>query len=392
VKQRIGVLASLASLAIFAACTHQPPPIPQATVQVGQTGRCGTTHRAFVETGKMLTPRALHTATLLEDGTVLIAGGITGQPSTALDSGEIFDPSTGTFSPTGTMTVARQQAVATRLPDGRVFIAGGRSKGIEPFPFYLAGLTRRNLNFAMDSAEIYDPKTKSFNSVGSIGLVPYSATLLDDGMVLLVGQTATTLFDPHKATFAPAAKPLIALYPHAALKLKDGRVLIACGGMNEEESKIADIYDPKSARFARTGDMLTRLFMCDAVLLSDGRALVTGENGDTNDVAELYDPQTGTFNSAGVPPFHLTNPMPAELDGGRVLVTSIATPFYPIRKDGVVAQLYNPTSNTFESIGAIPPDRSGYTSTTLLDGSVLIAGGGSDHHPFYADTSLLYCP
>jgi hypothetical protein len=134
------------------------------------------------------------------------------------------------------------------------------------------------------------------------------------------------------------------------------------------------------------------LYMCEAVLLSDGRALVTGENGDTNEVAELYDPQTGTFNSVGEPPFHLTNPMPSEIDGGRVLVTSIATPFYPIRKDGVVAQLYNSTSNTFESIGAIPPDRSGYTSTTLLDGSVLIAGGGSDHSPFYPNTSLLYCP
>jgi hypothetical protein len=392
VKQRIGVIAYLSFLAIFSACTSQPPPIAQATVQIAQSGRCGTTHRAFVEAGKMVTPRALHTATLLEDGTVLIAGGITGQPSTALDSGEIFDPTTGTFSPSGTMTVARQQAVATRLPDGRVFIAGGRSKGIEPFPFYLAGLTRGNLNFAVDSAEIYDPKTKSFNTIGSIGLVPYSATLLDDGMVLLVGQTAATLFDPKKGTFAPAAKPRLAQFPHAALKLKDGRVLIACGGMNEEVSKAVYMYDPKSDRFERTGDMLKRLYMCDAVLLSDGRALVTGENGDTNDVAELYDPQTGTFNSASESPFHLTNPMPSELDGGRVLVTSIATPFYPIRKDGVVAQLYNPMSNTFQSIGAIPPDRSGYTSTTLLDGSVLIAGGGSDHHPFYTDTSLLYCP
>ena len=391
-KQSIGVFAYLASLAIFSACTSQPPPIPQATVQISQSGRCGSTHGAFVETGKMITPRALHTATLLEDGTVLIAGGITGRPFTAIDSSEIFDPTTGSFSSSGTMTVARKQGLATRLADGRVLIVGGRSKGTEPFPLSLAGLAREILNFAVDRAEIYDPKTKSFNSVGSIGMVPYSATLLDNGTVLLVGETATTLFDPQKGTFTPAAKPPTALYPHASLKLKDGRVLIACGGMNEEESKVTYIYDPKHDRFARTGDMLNRLFTCDAVLLSDGRALVTGENGDTNDVAELYDPQTGTFNFAGEPTFHLTNPVPSKLDGGRVLVTSIATPSYPIRKDGVVAQLYNTKSNTFELIGEIPPDRSGYTSTTLPDGSVLIAGGGSYHHPFYPDTSLLYCP
>jgi Galactose oxidase, central domain len=392
VKQSIGVLAWLACLSIFPGCTSQPPPIPKATVQVGQTGRCGSTHGAFVETGKMLTPRALHTATLLEDGTVLIAGGITGQPSTALDSSEIFDPNTGTFSPSATMTVARQQAVATRLPDGRVLIAGGFPKGIGPFPLYLAGVLRVNSNGALDSGEIYDPKTKSFIAIGSIGQVPYSETLLDSGMVLLISQNAAMLFKPVSATLTLAAKPIARRYGGTALKLQDGRVLLTCEGANEEDRKSAEIYDPKSDRFTRTGDMSQILSFCNDALLSDGRVLVTGENGDTNEVAELYDPQTGTFTSAGEPPFHLINPVPSGLDDGRVLVTSIATPFYPIRRDGVVAQLYNPKSNAFESIGAIPPDRSGYTSTTLLDGSVLIAGGGSDHSPFYPNPSLLYCP
>jgi hypothetical protein len=392
VKQSIGVFAYLASLAIFSACTSQPPPIPQATVQVGQAGRCGTTHGAFVETGKMVTPRALHTATLLEDGTVLIAGGITGQPSTALDSSEIFDPTTGTFSSSGTMTVARQQAVATRLPDGRVLIASGFSKGIGQLDLYLAGVLRVNSNIALDSAEIYDPKTKSFIAIGSIGQVPYSATVLDSGTVLLISQTGAVLFSPVNATLKLAAKPIVRRYSGAALKLQDGRVLLTCEGAIEEERKSAEIYDPKSNRFTRTGNMSQILMWCNAVLLSDGRVLVTGENGDTNEIAEVYDPQTGNFNLAGEPPVHLIDPIPSELSDGRVLVTSIATPFYPIRKDGVVAQLYNTKSNTFESIGAIPPDRSGYTSTTLLDGSVLIAGGGSDHHPFYPDTSLLYCP
>lgn len=391
-KQSIGAFACLASLAIVSACTSQPPPIPQATVQVGQAGKCGTTHGAFVETGKMVTPRALHTATLLEDGTVLIAGGITGQPSTALDSSEIFDPATGTFSSSGTMTVARQQAVAARLRDGRVLIASGFSKGIgQQLPLYSAGIMKVNSNIALNSAEIYDPKTKSFIAIGSIGQVSYSATVLDSGTVLLISQTGAVLFNADNATLKLAAKPIVRRYSGTALKLGDGRVLLACEGANEEERKSAEIYDPKSDRFTRTGDSKI-LTWCDAVLLSDGRVLVTGENAYTNEIAEVYDPQTGNFTLAGESPFHLIDPIPSKLDDGRVLVTSIATPFYPIRKDGVVAELYNTKSNTFESIGAIPPDRSGYTSTTLLDGSVLIAGGGADHQPFYPDTSLLYCP
>lgn len=127
-KQSICVVAFVASLSIFFAC-YNLPPIPPATVQTGQTGRCGNVRGAFVETGKMIVPRARHTATLLDDGTVLIAGGSNGRPAEALDSSEIYDPATGVFLASGSMTIARQQAVAARLTDGRVLIAGGLAIG-----------------------------------------------------------------------------------------------------------------------------------------------------------------------------------------------------------------------------------------------------------------------
>jgi hypothetical protein len=392
VKQRIGVLAYLASLAIFAACTHQPPPIPQATVQVGQTGRCGTTHRAFVETGKMLTPRALHTATLLEDGTVLIAGGTSG--SQPLDSSEIFDPARGVFLPAGTMTVARQQAVSVRLSDGRVLIAGGFAR-LTPFVAPL------------DTAEIYDPKSRTFSAIGSIGFpdvassstfpgmvlrmatqrgfdVTHYATLLDDGTVLLGDNDSATLFNSDKGTFALAAKPTVRRLQSTAAKLGDGRVLIACGGTGPTRWKSAEMYDPKSDRFTRTGDMLEPLFFCHSALLSDGHVLLTGTSGGDYE-GEVYDPKTGNFSSAGKLPFVLAEPVPSRLNDGRVLVTGLAK--------GLTAEIYDCKSNAFESIGAILPGRSEYSSTSLLDGSILIAGGGSDFLRLsYPDTSLLYCP
>jgi hypothetical protein len=128
----------------------------------------------FSWTGSMMTPRAFHTATMLSDGRVLLAGGDNG--SGINSSAELYDPSSGTFSPTGSMSSARQNQVATLLADGRVLVAGGD-----------VGTGNRIV-----SAELYDPATGQFSPTGNMttARVNPTATTLLDGRVLIVGGVA----------------------------------------------------------------------------------------------------------------------------------------------------------------------------------------------------------
>src|SRR5712691_4045506 len=83
----------------------------------------------FTRTGNMTTSRDGHTATLLPNGKILITGGIrdisSSGPGLVVGTAELYDPSTGAFTATGNMTTHRGYHTATLLPDGRVLIAGG---------------------------------------------------------------------------------------------------------------------------------------------------------------------------------------------------------------------------------------------------------------------------
>jgi Galactose oxidase, central domain/WD40-like Beta Propeller Repeat len=180
----------------------------------------------FSPTGSMSTIRDDHTATLLQDGRVLVVGG-GGEGYASQASAELYDPATGRFSGTGSLKTGRWLHTATLLSDGRVLVVGGRSP--------------KDSTYA--SAELYNPRTGSFTSTGSMkaSRQQQTATLIPDGHVLIAGGlqqngavswdvlSSTELYDPGTGTFSPAGSMGAARGDGTATLLVDGRVLIAGG-------------------------------------------------------------------------------------------------------------------------------------------------------------------
>jgi serine/threonine protein kinase len=335
--------------------------IPQPTVGQPQTPIV----RLFSTTGSMTTARSRHSATLLSDGRVLIAGGVSNSgvtDSTSLQSAELYDPKTGKFVLTHSMHTGRAGHTATLLSDGRVLVAGGSD----------------------NSAEVYDPRSGTFTRTGSMGAARenQTATVLSDGRVLVVGGfsgntalASSELYDPKTGTFSPTGSMAAARSDQTATLLSDGRVLVV-GGLSGRyvgsALASAELYDPKTGTFSSTGSMATARYFHTATLLSDGRVLIVGgENGSSIiAAAELYDPKTGRFSPTGPTTTPRGKHTATLLSDGRVLIVG----------GYASTDLYDPESGTFSAAAPMATALVYHTATLLSDGRVLIVGGYVDYH------------
>lgn len=323
----------------------------------------------FVPTGTMGAERFSHTATLLENGKVLIAGGRTGD-GTKLASAELYDPVTGAFSPTGSMGSTRYEHTATLLGNGKVLIAGGWDHS-----YYDGHAT----------AELYDPATGTFSPTGPMvqSRGDHASTLLPDGKVYLVGGgSGAELYNPATGTFTSTGG--VTRYDLTATLLDNGKVLVA-GGETGIEGYVDDstfLYDPASGTVAQSGDMYTTRAGHQATLLENGHVLVSGGYDEYYEshrgYAELYDPATGEFYKKkffyvlrGWDDLELGGGHTAtRLDGGRVLLAG----------GGEVSGAYEPEpgSGDFSEVPPTAVQRSGHTATLLNNGKVLFTGGSSE--------------
>jgi hypothetical protein len=281
---------------------------------------------SFVGTGPMSTARVYHTATVLKDGRVLIAGGSSEvvSPAIIFASSELYDPSKGKFSNTGTMLDARTGHTATLLADGRVLIAGGDDD-----------------TESLSSSELYDPLSGEFTETGTMNIPRdnCTATRLANGKVLITGG--------------------FQLLPDFTGSVQD----------------TAEIYDPATGSFSLTGTMNSARESHTATLLPDGRVLITGgfdNNGTGLDIVELYNPTTGHFRPAGKMTTSRSGHLAAALGDGDVLVAG------GIDNRGVSlksAEIFVAGTGKFMKVAAMPRDRFSVGATVLSSTEILVAGG-----------------
>jgi hypothetical protein len=316
----------------------------------------------FRPTGDMSAGRTGHTATLLQSGNVLMAGG---DPclfdgfyyeSCPLSSAELYDPVAGTFAATGKMSVTRVSHTATRLSNGKVLVAGGHDA----------------------SAELYDPTSGKFAATGSmsVGRSSQTATLLADGMVLIAGGASvsgtlatTELYNPNSGTFIATGSMAASRASHTATLLANGKVLIAGGVNSVGVVATAELYDPTTGTFTAANSMVSKRAFHVATLLSSGNVLLTGGSDDKGllSSAEVYDVVSGTFAATG-------NMMTARDEHFAILLAN-GTVLVAGGGSGFTAELYNPGSGTFTQTGSMEAIHQLPAAVTLQDGRVLVGGG-----------------
>jgi hypothetical protein len=236
----------------------------------------------WTATGNMTQPRCLHSATLLPNGNVLVAGGVSSlyDSNTQIDTdtvttAEIYNPTTHTWTATGGLNAARADAATTLLQNGNVLTVGGYSKtGQNLYPTYLT------------SAELYDPTSGQWSLTTNIPVSSFESTTpatLANGDVLI--SNAAQFYNPGTATWtATGALPTVAGPPQVAAPLDTGNVLgtgteckstkyYRCGN---GPTGNAYLYDSSTNTWSVTGGMHYARFSHTMTVLTNGQVLVAG--------------------------------------------------------------------------------------------------------------------
>ncbi|MBI2392382.1 MAG: hypothetical protein HYV09_22540 [Deltaproteobacteria bacterium] len=317
----------------------------------------------------MKSKRTLHSATLLSNGKVLVAGG--GDGVFHVSTTEVFDPATSTFSTGPNMAVTRwaHRGVALTTPTSvanKVLIFGPNGT----------------------TSELYDPVA---NTITTTGAFPYGqneqpvAQLLPSGKVLAAGGSGggwnanTALFDPTTLTWALQPTTAAMKYPAGFVRsvtLSTGKILKVGSYRGGAGWSFCELYDPATNTWTETGAMKDERTGHPVMLLPSGKVLTVGSYRHLDGArrAEIYDPAIGTWSDAALTRSGREGAEGATLPNGRAIV--VGTQF---NGDSRSSEVYDPATDTWSSASNMTVAREGgHTMTPLgTTGKFLVAGGGN---------------
>lgn len=282
-------------------------PVPSAE-------RYDASANTWVTLAPPLVPRYEATATRLNDGRVLLAGG---EAATGVTThAELYDPSANTWTATGALTEVRAGHSAVLLADGRVLVAGGGDD---------------DADLATATAEVYDPATGTWTQTTnamSAARVHFHAARLPDGRVLAAGGyqrppltflATADLYDPATGSWSPTGTMATAKAQGATALLPDGTVLAAGGVSAGGFVRAIERYDPAAGSWSTAPGVLSSdANVLREAILEDGRVLL---QGDLDRATALFDPATGGLApGAWATAQARAEPIVARLQDGRVLV------------------------------------------------------------------------
>ncbi|MHB1496508.1 MAG: kelch repeat-containing protein [Acidimicrobiales bacterium] len=338
---------------------------------------------AFVATGSLATARSHATATRLTTGPtagdVLVTGGqdATGNP---LGSAELYNPATGFWAPTAPMPVAVTDATATLLGNGEVLVAGG-----------LTGTAGALVPTA--ASQLFDPATDQWSMTGALQLATFDASAVwsTSGEVLYAGGLTSTLpaatavpaaeiynVNNHSWNFTPSALPTGVAGAQIAA-LTNGDVLVAGGetGPSGTTSNAAEIYQTSPNTWSPVGAMVAGVAYGATATLSNGEVLVAGgettPTGAITPTTQIFNPSTSSWQSEGGLPESSYGATATLLGTGEVLYAGGLTS--SSGAPSAAAELYDPSNGTWTTTGSLLAAEGFGTTTALDNGDVLIAGG-----------------
>ncbi|CAF3829490.1 unnamed protein product [Rotaria sp. Silwood1] len=189
-----------------------------------------------MSTDSMNYARPDQTASVLKNGKVLVAGGRTALIH--LNSAELYEPSTETWTITGYMKIAREEHTTSMLTNGQVLVTGGTVNYIP--------------TKSTEFAELYDPLTRVWTMTGSMNNKRYlhTACVLTNGKVLVTGgETGSSelnsaeLYDPSTGSWTLTDSMNNARQWHTATVLNNGNVLVTGGASRSVSLKSSELYD-----------------------------------------------------------------------------------------------------------------------------------------------------